>query len=1371
MGMNRTAELFYEFAGFRLDVSKRLLVRQGQPVDLAPKVFDTLLVFVQNAGRILGKDELMKALWPESHVEEGNLTQNIFVLRNTLGDDRSGNSLIQNIPRRGYRFVASVKVLTASAPETGAADPAQSSLIADYWNRHSPFRSLQTFEPEDAWLFFGRDPEINKLLERLACSPVLVVIGNSGCGKSSLIRAGLVPALHAGRFSCEGKEIDSWRTAVIRPSDAPFDYLAEIVASQLAPESSLRERADFIAECRERARLDQNALRNAITALVGAFKPREKADQTHVLLVADQFEEIFTLTSNNEIRESYIEALLKASQPGGALPIHVVLILRADFYAQCLEHEGLSQCLQTNLYNVPRMNREHLRESIERRLELAAAQAEAGLIESLLEEVGAEPGNLALLEHALGQLWTRCGGFGCMLSNQAYSEIGRLRGALGRHADEVYSSLGSDHSKALAQKIFLELVHLGEEDPAGSHNDTRQCVSKAELLELGNETEIEQLLARLVSSRLISTGGSEEATFVEVSHEALIREWPTLREWISLHRESLRLERRLRQAAQEWEDLKREPGALLQGARLAQAEEWLAKSPKAPRYLHEFLQASIRAREEAEHKELTLQKRELLLQKRAAARLRWSSFALALLLIAAAGVALYIYRLQLRQKSQMLAAQADELRERDQGQALDLAIRSLAIAKTDASRLAIAKAFPEMIATLSHGGPVERAVFSPDGTQILTASYDNKAYVWDSLDGHLIITLQGHTDKVEHADYSPDGKTIATASYDGTGRLWNSTNGHPLAELRGHKGRVLWTAFSPDGRLVVTAGYDHTARIWSTLDGRPLAVLPHDNVVTEAVFSPDGKLIVTSSWDRTARLWSSTDGRLVKKLLGHTNELLHAEFSPDGRRILTTSRDQTARVWDAGNGNLLMTLQHQALVAMAKFSSDGSLIVSASEDTTAKLWRSSDGRLLTTLRHDGTVQFANFSPDGRHIITSSFDRTARLWNVSNGKLVGVFQGHNGPVIHSAFAPDGKRVVTASNDGKARVWNLSSVRLLFSLQGHADRIYRVAASPNGELVTTASGDGTVRIWNVSSGQLLHTLKGHTDRVHSVMFSPDGRRIITASADGTARSWSTAEGSSLMVFRGHTDRVFYAAFSPDGERVVTASADQTARTWNSQDGRLQSVLRGHHGAVWCARFSPDGQRIVTASSDYTAALWSAVDGRLLTALPGHTSDVIDVEHSPDGQRIVTASSDSTARVWNSDDGRLIAILQGHTASVVSAEFSPDGRRIVTASRDKTARTWSSADGRSLVVFRGHTAEVHHATFSKDGQRILTASSDATARVWDSGSGRPLAILQGHTDELRDATFAQDGRRTVTASFDHTARVWSVVTLSDVEELLAK
>lgn len=587
-------QFVYEFSGFRLDVAQRLLIRNGEVILLPRKAIDVLIFLVQNRGRLLEKDYSMKALWPDSFVEESNLSHNIFVLRKVLGDDQNGNTFIQTIPRRGYRFVAEVKEVSASPPDadqtTDQADNAsedQNLAAKEYWTRNSPFRSLRAFEPEDSWLFFGRESEIEDLLSRLSKSPVLAVVGNSGSGKSSLIRAGLIPAVQQGRLGGQSSSAASWSIVLCRPSSTPFDYLSEILPGALAPELSIKEQADFIAYCKEKLPAGETALRNVISAIV--FASAGKSESRRILLVVDQFEELFTLSSNPETRKRYIDSLLMARSLDGAVPVHVVLILRADFYANCLDHPELSKTLETNLYNLPRMSHAQLRENIEKRLTLARGQAEPGLIDSLLSDVGTEPGNLALLEHALGQLWEKWGGFGCTFTNQAYSEIGRLRGALGRHADDIYAMLPNQKQKHLAVKIFLELIQLGEDSL-----DTRRRIKKTYLLSLGVAQEVEQLLEILISGRLISSSREEQEIYIEISHEALIREWTTLRQWLVQSRDELWYGRRLFQAAVEWERLRRDSGSLLQGTPLATAEDWLTKHPGSPLLIKEFLAASFK---------------------------------------------------------------------------------------------------------------------------------------------------------------------------------------------------------------------------------------------------------------------------------------------------------------------------------------------------------------------------------------------------------------------------------------------------------------------------------------------------------------------------------------------------------------------------------------------------------------------------------------------------------------------------------------------------------------------------------------------------------------------------------------------------------
>ena len=1246
-----------------------------------------------------------------------------------------------------------IEVLRNASPEP--------AIPSEYWNTHSPFRSLQTFGPEDSWLFFGRDQDTDELLTRLGRAPALAVIGNSGSRKSSLIQAGLIPALRRGRFRHDGNTVDSWRIAVFRPSGSPFDYLAEVLSGQLAPELSPKDRAEFITYCKEKLPTGGDALRTVIAALPDPTG--QTSANAHVLLVADQFEELFTLVPDPAIRSRYIDSLLAAARLDGAVPVHLVLALRADFYGHCLDYPKLSACLDTNLYNVPLMSPPQLREAIENRLALASARAEAGLIDSLLADVGAEPGNLALLEHALAQLWEKSVVSGRTLTSDAYDKMGRLRGALGRHADEVYHSL-DEVDQHLAQRIFLELVQLGE-----GAQDTGRRVTKESFLHLGTPEQVERLITLLASKRLVATSGKgplSSANCVEVSHEALIREWPALREWLKDNRDYLRLGRLLLQTAEEWRDLNRDPSALMRGIRLAQGLEWIARHQDAPPVLREFLKASSGAEEEVTQREREALEREVtrfaeLVQhaqaraeaevrlrqeadrrrvaeetaavqaRRSAKRSRKLSYALGALLLIAAAAAWLARQQQLTAQSQTLAAQAEQLIGRDRPAALDLAIRSWRTARTTEANLAVAHAFPQLLATLEdHTGRVIHTAFSPDGQRIVTASDDRTAQVWNAADGQLLAKLEGHTDQVNHAAFSPDGQRIVTASGDRTARVWNAASGQLLATLQGHTAGVLHAAFSPDGQRIVTTSDDQTPRVWNVANGHLLGKLEgHTDHVWQAKFSPDSQRIVTASYDHTARVWNAADGQLLAKLEGHTDRVGDAEFSPDGLRIVTASLDHTARVWNAANGQLLAKL----------------------EGHTDHVWQ------------------AGFSPDGLRIVTASTDHTARVWNVANGRLLAELD-HTRGVVHAAFSPDGKRIVTVSFDQTAQVWNLANGQLLARLADHTVSVLNVAFSPDGKHIVTTSEDNPGRVWNADNGQLQATLKGHSAIVSQAAFSPDGQRIVTAGRDQTARVWSAANGQLLAELEGHTDSVYDAEFSPDGLRIVTASLDHTARLWNAANGLLLFKLEGHTGGVVHAAFSPDGKQIVTASWDHTACVWNAANGQLLAKLEGHTASVWYAAFSPDRQRIVTASQeDNTARVWNATNGQLLSTIEGPTGGAGPLGLSLDGQRIVVASfGHNTARVWNPINGQLLATIEDHLYSP--AAFSPDGQRIV-ASSGTTAGVWNTTNGQLLAKLEGHILLVRQAAFSPDGLRIVTASDDKTARIYRVVTLSDIAQLLGK
>ena len=583
---------------------------------------------------------------------------------------------------------------------------------------------------------------------------------------------------------------------------------------------------------------------------------------------------------------------------------------------------------------------------------------------------------------------------------------------------------------------------------------------------------------------------------------------------------------------------------------------------------------------------------------------------------------------------------------------------------------------------VGHSGSVKSAVFSPDGTRIVTASDDHTAKVWDAATGALQLDLTGHDWSVNSAAFSPDCMRIVTTSW-GDAKVWDATAGALLLDLKGHEDDVTSAVFSPDGTRIVTASWDNTTKVWNSSTGTLLLTLQgREGWINSAAYSPDGTCIVTASEDGTAKVWDIATGALLLDLKGHDREVTSAAFSPDGTQIVTASVDHTAKVWDDATGALLHNLKgHDREVNSAAFSPDGMRIVTASDDCTAKVWDATTGALLLDLiGHSNVVNSSAYSPDSKCIVTASEDHTAKMWDTATGALMHDLIGHKNGVKSSVFSPDGTHIVTAPRDNTAKVWDTSTGALLHDLKRHEDWVNSAAFNPDGTRIVTTSYDKTAKVWNAATGSLLLTLSGYEAKVNSAVFSPDGTLILTASW-GTAKTWDATVGFPLLTLSGHNDIVNFAAFSPNGSHIVTTSDDNTAKIWDAATGTLQFNLEGHEWDVNFAEYSHDGTYIVTASWDNTAKVWDAATGALLHDLKGHEDYVNSAVFNKNGTRIVTASDDNTAKVWDAATGALLHDLEGHEDSVNSAAFSPDGTHIVTASWDGTTKVWDAETGACL------------------------------------------------------------------------------------------
>jgi WD40 repeat protein len=1288
--------------------------------------------------------------------------------------DFSHVAKVSDAPSELERLVAAVRC----EQQISSAESVQHAIC--------PYRGLDAFREEDSLFFFGRgtadDPQsaIGQLVRKVRDYPFVMVVGRSGSGKSSLVYAGLVPALRRARDRF-------WNVLTLRPGSEPIEALAKTFNPQADGEGNVKY-AEKIGDEADRLRKGAPEL---LSRMIRQELDRSEGKPDRLLLYIDQWEELYTQASQSVENDRasrhiadvnrFIDLLLNAAQTA---PVSVVATVRADFYDPLISHQKIQALLPTQQVLLGLMSRADLESTIVEPAKMVGLTFDPPSLVSQILEASEDEGMLPLLQYALKETWALR--VGSVMTGDAYARTGGVREAIRLTAERTFTDLSADDRQA-ARRLFLRLVTPGE-----GQEDTRARAA------MPDEPALRKIVDQFAGprTRLLVTDrptGSENMArpTVEVAHEALIRTWPRLREWVDANRDKLRARAAILQSKAEWErnsrreDLLLPAGFQLERARLLVADPGDIAIDDIKEFIAESEAADAKRRSEDEAREHERQAAELhaahqlAAASRRVARRTLAGLAAALVLaLIAVGTGIYA-RIQTadavsqRAEAELQRKEAERQKTVAQYQASE-AVRQGAEAvrqKAEAEKQAgLAEAnFREAQKTESHfraeqakqagADVVTAALLALEGLPDPTASDEAQRTrpfvneVWSALYSARLgererAIMSGHTGAVYSAVFAPDGGRILTASDDGTARLWDC-DGKPIATLEGHTDAVRRAVFVPDGGRILTASDDGTARLWDR-DGKQLAVLDgHTGIVLSAVFAPDGDRILTASEDKTARLWDR-DGRPLAVLEGHTGWVYSAVFAPDGGRILTASDDNTARLWDR-DGKLLAVLEgHAGPIRSAVFAPDDDRILTASADKTARLW-DRDGKPLAVLEgHTSWVTGAVFAPDGGRILTASEDKTARLWD-RDGKPLAVLDGHAGPIRSAVFAPDGGGILTASEDKTARLWDRDG-KPLAVLEGHTGRVTGAAFAPDGGGMLTASADKTARLWD-RDGKPLAVLEGHkkNDRVISAAFAPDGGDILTASADKTARLWDR-DGKPLAVLEGHTHAVVGAVFSPDGSRILTASLDGTSQLWD-RDGEPLAILQGHTGGVYRAVFSPDGSRILTASADKTARLWDR-DGKQLAVLEGHTGRVYRAVFAPDGDRILTASEDTTARLWDRN-GKRLAVLDGHTDIVLSAVFAPDGDRILTASEDQTARLWDR-DGKPLAVLKGHTDEVNGAVFAPDGDRILTASWDSTARLWDR-DGKPLAVLEGHNQGLNGAVFAPDGDRILTASEDKTARLW--------------
>ena len=1008
----------------------------------------------------------------------------------------------------------------------------------------SPYLGLNKFYEGDSSKFFGRNDWIDKLTAYLENHNILLLLGASGSGKSSLIRAGVIPKLK-----------DNWGSnqlinLTFEPDRNPFkSFSVALINNQY--KQAQAEQAEVVEE---------DTLREVVTALKGS-QPW--------LIFIDQFEELFTLTPKTQ-RDIFLTSLMQLIQ-GSDASIKVILTMRADFLGEFGSYPDLGAIHDQYGQILTDMEDGNLRLAVAEPAARNGVTFETGLIDTIVHDFShcnqQRSGSLPLLQYTLDLLWqeSKISAANRILQLKTYEQLEGVAGALQKQANDFLNQeLKTKAEKEAAEKIFIALVDLVGKEPVSK---------RVEKSSFKNDEVIASTLAKLIDSRLLVSGKDEQT--VEVAHEELLRSWGFIQDLIAKKEEIIILNHRLTSDAAGWDELRKEDeeqakDELWTGSKLQRVLELREKKELESwdDLREQFIQASVESRERKEKEQEEQRQREL----EAAQKLAQAAEA--------------------RQKAEekaRLEAEEREKQQQEDNKKLRLGAIVLAVALVGAGITSVIALIQSKQAQLSQADSLARYSLSlldkeKDLDALREAIRAGKilqqhqardpevvgALIGNVYEGRERNRLEGHDDTVRSISISPDGKTLASGSSDKTIKLWDVETGREIRTLPGHDDWVRSISFSPDGQTLASGSSDKTIKLWDVETGAEIRTLPgHDRQVLSVSFSPDGQTLASGSSDNTIKLWDVETGAEIRTLEGHDEEVNSVSFSPDGQTLASGSYDKTIKLWDVETGAEIRTLEgHDEEVNSVSFSPDGQTLASGSLDKTIKLWDVETGAEIRSLSgHDEEVNSVSFSPDGQTLASGSYDRTIKLWDVETGAEIRTLPGHDRQVLSVSFSPDGQTLASGSYDRTIKLWDVETGAEIRTLPGHDYSVISVSFSPDGQTLASGSYDRTIKLWDVETGAEIRTLPGHDRQVLSVSFSPDGQTLASGSADRTIKLWDVETGAEIRSLSGHDEEVNSVSFSPDGQTLASGSADNTIKLWDVETGAEIRTLPGHDRQQKC------------------------------------------------------------------------------------------------------------------------------------------------------------------------------------------------------------